>query len=125
MTRRWLVPLSAALVLTAGIAVYLMPRAGPGPEVAPEGPEDPEARVRAACSGCHPFPPAEILPRSVWRKQIEHMEELVDYLPEEGGTAFSVEEAVEWYEARAPERLPVEPRLTRKWARVRASLYPT
>jgi hypothetical protein len=110
LARRWLVPLSAALVLAAGIAVYFMPRAGPGAEA----PQDPEARVRAACSGCHLFPPAEILPRSAWRKQIEHMEWLVDYLPKEGGARFSVDEAVEWYETRAPERLPVEPRLTRE-----------
>ena len=113
VTRRWLVPLSAALVLAAGIAVYFMPRAGPGPE----GPQDAEARVRAACSGCHLFPPAEILPRSAWRAQIEHMAFLAEYLPEGSGApagGFSVDDIVAWYELRAPEKLAVEPALTRE-----------
>jgi hypothetical protein len=43
------------------------------------------------------------------------MAELVEYLPPPGGAArpFSVDEVVEWYEGRAPERLPVEMALTR------------
>jgi len=113
VTRRWLVSLSAALVLAAGIAVYFMPRAGPGPE----GPWDPEARVRAACSGCHLFPPAEILPRSAWRTQIEHMAFLEEYLLEGADVPagrFPVDDIVAWYELRAPEKLAVEPTLTRK-----------
>ena len=112
MTRRWLVPLSAALVLAA-IAVYFffVPGAGPG-----SGAEAPEARVRAACSGCHLFPPPEILPRFAWRTQIEHMAFLTEYLPEGSGApadGFSVDEIVAWYEHRAPEKLELAAALTR------------
>ena len=67
-----------------------------------------EEQVQAACGSCHAFPAPGILPRSAWRTQIEHMAFLVDYLegtPEARGGAFPVDAIVEWYEARAPERL--------------------
>lgn len=74
-----------------------------------------EERVRAACTGCHAFPPPDVLPRAAWRQQIEHMDFLRDTLPGEaaGSPPFSVDEIVAWYEARAPESFPPERALTR------------
>jgi hypothetical protein len=103
VARRTLVLGSTSLALLALAAALLWP--------APEPP--PDAQVRAACSSCHAFPPPDVLPRSVWRKQIEHMSFLVGYSPEQGGRAFPVDEIVAWYEARAPESLPFEKALTR------------
>jgi hypothetical protein len=67
-----------------------------------------EARVRSACEACHAFAPPEVLPREAWRPMIEHMAELArEPVPAIGpATEFDVEEAVAWYEARAPEALP-------------------
>ena len=79
-------------------------------------PEAREARIRAACASCHAFTPPEILPRELWRTQIERMAELVRYLPASlggPGVDFDAEEAIAWFEARAPEALP--PR--RVWTR--------
>jgi len=108
MTRRARLVASVSVVLAAAVLVVLLARS-PGP-----GPMD-EARVRAACSGCHAFPPPDVLPRGVWRQQIEHMAFLRDYLPEEaaGSAPFSVDEIVAWYETRAPENFPPERALTR------------
>ncbi len=71
-------------------------------------------RVRAVCSGCHLFPAPDLLPRSVWRAQIEHMALLADSLPA-GSTVFDfdVEGFIAWYESRAPKRLPMERAITR------------
>ena len=83
------------------------------------GPEDPaavESRVRDVCSRCHRFPPPEILPAELWRTQIERMAELGSDPPSPSvgpAVEFSVEEVVEWYEARAPAQLHVERSLTR------------
>src|SRR5262245_9803304 len=106
-TRRTLLMGSAAVALLAAIALAWWRRA---PE--PAGDE----QVRAACSGCHAFPPPDVLPRFAWRKQIEQMAFLSSYLPpDRGGSSatFPVDAIVAWYEARAPERLPFEPSLTR------------
>jgi hypothetical protein len=105
MARRTLVLGSLSLALLALAAFALLRRA-------PEAPND--EQVRAACSGCHAFPPPDVLPRAVWRQQIEHMAFLADYLPAEGGREeLPVEAIVGWYEARAPESLPFEKALTR------------
>src|SRR5919198_2006992 len=32
-----------------------------------------ERQARAICSGCHPFPPPDILPRSAWRNEFVRM----------------------------------------------------
>jgi hypothetical protein len=105
----------AALALVAAFALHrhLRSRDGEVPELAGL---DADARVRTACSGCHPFPPPEILPRSSWRGQIEHMAMVADYLPSAyvaPRVSISVDEAAAWYEARAPELLPVGPPQTR------------
>jgi hypothetical protein len=70
--------------------------------------------VHAVCSRCHLFPTPDLLPRSVWRVQIEHMALLANSLPA-GSTVrdFDVEGFVAWYESRAPEQLPMEQPITR------------
>lgn len=76
-----------------------------------------DARVQMACGSCHAFPAPEILPRETWRPVIEHMHELTTYLPDalpRDAQEFSVDEVAAWYEARAPEQLPMKKRLTRK-----------
>jgi hypothetical protein len=101
---------SALLAVTAAVASFVLSRP-PRPDRASATPADFETRLRTACSSCHLFPPPEILPRASWRGQIEHMAFLTDYVPGASSgpeVAFSVEEIVAWYEARAPERLDVE-----------------
>ena len=79
----------------------------------PEPPEQ-DDRVRAVCGSCHLFPAPELLPRSVWRTQIEHMAFLTDSLPAGSPVfEFDVEGFVAWYESRAPERLLMERAITR------------
>ena len=71
-------------------------------------------RVHAVCSSCHLFPAPDLLPRSVWRAQIEHMAFLADPLPAGSRVFdFDVEGFVAWYESRAPERLAMERAITR------------
>jgi hypothetical protein len=102
---------AAAAVAVGGAIALLRPARGPG---APAGASADEG-VRAACSGCHAFPPPDVLPRSVWRPQIEHMSFLAAYLSEPSPTraGLSLDEIVAWYEERAPESLPFEPAQTR------------
>ncbi len=104
----------AALVglgLAALLVLLLVDRArNPEPEIA-------EARVRAACDGCHRFPTPDLLPRSLWRTSIERMAELGSDPPAASvgpPVEFPVEEVIAWYEARAPEKLRVEASLTRE-----------
>jgi hypothetical protein len=109
MIRRALAFASAALALAAAVALLRSGRESEGPGAALD------ARVRAACSGCHAFPPPDVLPRGVWRSQIEHMAFLATYLskPAPAGPDLPLDEIVAWYEARAPESLPFERALTR------------
>jgi hypothetical protein len=110
MSRRGAVLFGAGAAIAASIAFVLLQRAS-----GPTSRAIDEEAVRAACSACHAFPPPDVLPRSAWRRQIEHMSFLRDYLPEEaaGSDAFPIEAVVAWYEARAPESLPFERALTR------------
>jgi hypothetical protein len=110
VSRRGAFLVTAGAAVAASVALVLLQRAS-GPTsraIDDEG-------VRAACSGCHAFPPPDVLPRSAWRQQIEHMSFLRDYLPEEaaGSASFPIEAVVAWYEARAPEKLSFERALTR------------
>jgi len=75
------------------------------------GPEPPQHdRVRAVCSSCHFFPEPDLLPRPVWRKQIEHMAFVMKSLsPDSTILDFDVEGFIAWYESRAPESLLMEP----------------
>jgi hypothetical protein len=62
-------------------------------------------RVHTFCGACHPYPPADTFPRSVWKDQVERGYMLFN----RSGYAMippSIEEVVKYYEARAPEKLP-------------------
>src|SRR5262245_59906510 len=109
MPRRTLWIGSAALAL-AVVGSLALPHGRPREEP----PADLDQRVRAECSRCHAFAPPDVLPREAWRKQIEHMAFLSEYVPSSSApTDLSVDEIVAWYEARAPEQLPFEPTQTR------------
>jgi len=88
-----------------GIFFFFTPVLGPKP------PQD--ATVHTVCSGCHLFPAPDVLPRSVWRAQIEQMAFLVRTIPKGAEFGFDIDGFVAWYESRAPERLLMEPPITR------------
>jgi hypothetical protein len=80
-----------------------------------ESEQEVEARVRAACSACHPFPPPDILPRFMWRNIVDIHDDLKKSVrPRSFSMGFSVDEVVGWYESRAPERLPIVYTLSRR-----------
>jgi hypothetical protein len=79
-----------------------------------ESAQEVEARVRATCSACHPFPPAEILPRSWWRNIVKEMVERRKIVQPSFSMGISVDEIVGWYESRAPENLPIAHTLSRR-----------
>jgi hypothetical protein len=106
MNARRIVLLLAGLASVAAL-VLILPFAR---RLAP--PQD--DHVQAVCGSCHPFPAPDLLPRPVWRTQIEHMALLVDALPEGSKVpGFDVEGFIAWYESRAPERLLMEHAITR------------
>jgi hypothetical protein len=73
-----------------------------------------ESSIRETCGVCHLFPDPSLLPRPVWRTQIEHMAFLAEYVPALGGSeVFDVERIVAYYEKHAPERLLMEQPITR------------
>lgn len=73
-----------------------------------------DEHVRIVCGSCHAFPEPEVLPREVWRAQIEQMELLVGTLPAGARVPrFDVESFVAWFESRAPERLMMEQPIAR------------
>jgi hypothetical protein len=94
-----------AIALIGAGAFLLLRERGSRPADVVDG-EVADAAVNAACSRCHAFPPPDILPRETWRGQIEHMAKLAGYLDEPASQPVAVEQAVAWYERRAPERLP-------------------
>jgi hypothetical protein len=119
MKTPWILLLFAGL----GIALFVILDLGDEERLGPVAqPED--ANVHAVCGSCHAFPAPAVLPRSIWRTQIEHMVFLVDYLrsdPEQDrddldDLEFDVDGFVAWYESRAPERLPIEAPITRNEA---------
>ncbi|HXV36821.1 MAG TPA: hypothetical protein VEC18_06720, partial [Myxococcota bacterium] len=80
---------------------------------------DVASRVRVACTRCHLFPEAEILPRELWRDQLVVMRDLVGSLPAEAGGSpigFSLREVAEWYEQQAPQSFRLLRSLTREGA---------
>lgn len=76
----------------------------------------PEQVARATCSGCHAFPPADILPRAAWRDEIVKMFFIREKkLPPAGPMSATsrattlppdMERALSFYTNGAPERLP-------------------
>lgn len=89
--------------------------ATPAQNAAPPVEED-ERQVRATCGGCHAFPPPDILPRGAWGDEIVRMMFIRENrLPPIGppGLAYrnvalppDMKQALAFYTARAPERLP-------------------
>jgi hypothetical protein len=115
---------AAALLVAAGYGIFtispppIAPLAGavyahpqPSPPRSPA-----ERQARAACTGCHAFPPPDILPRAAWRASIVKMHFIREKrLPPVGPTAADArtltlpadfEEALAFYLSGAPERLP-------------------
>ncbi len=75
-----------------------------------------DSRIQVGCTRCHLFPEPEILPRELWKDQIVVMRELVQTLPlQYGGSpiGFSMREAIEWYEAKAPDVFALPRSITR------------
>jgi hypothetical protein len=76
-------------------------------------PQPDETKIRAACGVCHAFPPPDILPRYAWRDEIVRMMYIRDNrLPPFDASARAAvqlpddfRQALEYYLARAPERL--------------------
>jgi hypothetical protein len=76
-----------------------------------------EAAARSECGACHVLPPPDVLPRPAWRDEIARMLLIKNGQPEPAGprgtAARMVSLPVEWqaivkyYEARAPEQLPL------------------
>ncbi|MHC4165109.1 MAG: FG-GAP repeat domain-containing protein, partial [Planctomycetota bacterium] len=100
-----------AVAVASSITAWCRTRDPAGPS---ESAADVEARVRATCGNCHPFPTPDILPRSAWRDMIQHMASLRRVLRERSfSRGFSLDEVAEWYESRALDELPVEFRLSR------------
>jgi FG-GAP-like repeat len=79
--------------------------------------QDDEKLARATCTGCHAFPPPEILPRERWRDEFVRMMFIREKrLPPIGppDTVYrsvqlppDMSQVLAFYVARAPERLPV------------------
>ena len=100
-----MLPLLPALVLSLGAA---QASRTPGAST--------EADARTACSTCHLFPPADILPRVAWRDEIARMALIRDNQPEPAGppgTAARLVQlppdfarALRYYMQEAPESLP-------------------
>jgi hypothetical protein len=104
--------LVVALAATFSITLWLR---RPDTAATANAEQEVEARVRAACSTCHLFPPPDILPREWWRMVVKDMVTARERL----GPAFSaihipVDEATAWYTSRAPEEFPVAYTLTRQ-----------
>jgi hypothetical protein len=107
-------PLVLLTVLGAGGLAAVVPGQGLGQASEAQN-GDHESQVRATCSGCHAFPPADILPRSAWRDAIVRMHFIREKrLPPPGPPARigetvklpqDLETAVSYYTSRAPERL--------------------
>jgi hypothetical protein len=108
---RALVLIALALAAVASISLWLG-TSDSTPEV--DNAQDVDAQVRATCSACHLFPPPEILPRSWWRIVVNDMH-LGKYLqPQAFSMGASVGEVIDWYERRAPEKLPIAYTLSRR-----------
>ncbi|HEY5657659.1 MAG TPA: VCBS repeat-containing protein [Myxococcota bacterium] len=109
-------PVLVLLVFALAAALWgALWRSAPDAQSTADAARDVEARVRAACSTCHPFPPPDILPRSLWRVVIGDMVAAkARVAPRSFSMGFSVEEASAWYESQAPEKLPLAYTLTRR-----------
>ncbi len=82
----------------------------------PAGVDAGEAAARAQCVTCHKVPPADVLPRAIWRDEVARMFLIKNKQPEPAGppgTAARMvllppdwQAIVRYYEANAPDKLP-------------------
>jgi hypothetical protein len=103
------VVLLAFTLLVVGIWGYFLLWAGPAPGpplVLPQLPaEATSEQVHQLCGACHPYPPPDTLPRSVWRKEVKQG---YDFLFKDPALRLEfppLENVVLYYEKRAPQAL--------------------
>jgi hypothetical protein len=87
-------PLLGALALASGINTRAVATAAQSSASSPRSAsprssdgEPTEAEVRALCSSCHLFAPADVLPRGAWRQEIARMALIRANLPQPAGPA--------------------------------------
>jgi hypothetical protein len=110
----WLIVCLVGFAALAAFASGLAQAAGQQPEAAPIA--DSETQARKICSGCHAFPPPDILPRDVWRDEFVRMMFIRENRQPPPGPPDKVfptvqlpadmEQALAFYASRAPEKLP-------------------
>jgi hypothetical protein len=99
---------TAAIV---GLGLVVAGAASRGAE-APRPAEGEAATVDKACSGCHPRPEPDVLPREAWSRTILDMANLIiagTGAPRGGpppSSDFDISQVVHYYESRAPAVLP-------------------
>lgn len=105
--QRWLFAggLLVVAVLAAG-AVLIVPAVFSPPPPEPPPADDLEQRVHALCGSCHAYPPPSSFPKSGWRKEVEQGYEFAFSSGRSYPLMPRFEDVVEYYQARAPERLP-------------------
>ena len=109
-------PFLGLLVILGGAAAYLVSvfwaeshRFSQPLEESQQVAEVPEAEVRRLCTACHAYPPPDALPRSAWAKEVNLG---FRFAYEAGLTrsgASNPKGVLKYYEARAPESLPLDP----------------
>jgi hypothetical protein len=109
--RTWFAILAASLVAVVAVGSFYLIRSATSPGAdAPGLPDLPvEAtaeQVHAFCGACHAYPPADIVPRCEWRKELRQAYDFfresslkLDYPP--------LDSVAQYYENRAPETLPL------------------
>jgi hypothetical protein len=75
----------------------------------PLPPEASAQQVHQFCGACHAYPPAEILPRAEWRREVKLAYEFFTKSPLMGIDYPPLESVVAYYERRAPEQLHLLP----------------
>src|SRR5260370_27782396 len=107
----WLLSLAVlALVTTAAAAYLYVGRAALSEiHVAPSLPARSylsRVKVEYFCSRCHAYPPADTLPRSAWREEVDQAYRFFvqSHLPMQ---APPIEDVIHYYEDSAPPALPV------------------
>jgi hypothetical protein len=70
------------------------------------------ANIQTFCAGCHVFPPPASFPKGAWRKEVEKGFEFARKIYRDTGTMPPIEDAIQYFEERAPEQLDV-PRSSR------------
>jgi len=103
--------LTLVLVLAAGAVLFLVNRRAPDPqslvekEPLSQANASPEA-ITAFCGDCHAMPDASIFPRFAWKMEVERGYQFFEKsgLPLQAPPLLEV---VKFFEARAPESLPI------------------